>query len=242
MHIDWWTLGIQTVNVAVLVWLLQRFFWRPVSAMIAQRRDAAQAALAEAKASDSKAKAALADVERTRAGFAAEHAGILKQAHDAATKADAATQAAASTKVAALEAAGTAAIAASQKASEKQWADRSAQLAVDIAGKLAGRVDAPAVQSSFLAYLLDHLRAMPEAARKATEGCALEVVSAKAIDQPSTTAAIAKALGTTPTLTYRTDPCLIAGVELHGPHLDVTNSWQADLAKVLSEAKAAGTP
>jgi len=29
MTIDWWTLGLQTVNVAILVWLLQRFFWRP---------------------------------------------------------------------------------------------------------------------------------------------------------------------------------------------------------------------
>ena len=38
MTIDWWTLGIQTVNVVILVWLLGRFFWRPVAAMIEQRR------------------------------------------------------------------------------------------------------------------------------------------------------------------------------------------------------------
>ena len=35
MTIDWWTLGIQAVNVVILVWLLGRFFWRPVAAMIA---------------------------------------------------------------------------------------------------------------------------------------------------------------------------------------------------------------
>jgi len=29
MTIDWWTLGIQTVNVVILIWLLERFFWRP---------------------------------------------------------------------------------------------------------------------------------------------------------------------------------------------------------------------
>ena len=28
MTIDWWTLGLQTINVAILVWLLKRFFWR----------------------------------------------------------------------------------------------------------------------------------------------------------------------------------------------------------------------
>ena len=38
MTIDWWTLGIQTVNVVILIWLLGRFFWRPVAAMIEQRR------------------------------------------------------------------------------------------------------------------------------------------------------------------------------------------------------------
>ena len=42
MTIDWWTLGIQTVNVIILIWLLGRFFWRPVAAMIEQRRAAAQ--------------------------------------------------------------------------------------------------------------------------------------------------------------------------------------------------------
>ena len=30
MHIDWWTLALQTVNVLVLIWLLARFFFRPV--------------------------------------------------------------------------------------------------------------------------------------------------------------------------------------------------------------------
>ena len=71
MTIDWWTLGLQTVNVLILVWLLGRFFWRPVAAMIEQRRAAAQRMLAEAEAKRAQATAALAEIERTRAGFAA---------------------------------------------------------------------------------------------------------------------------------------------------------------------------
>ncbi|MDU1693666.1 MAG: ATPase, partial [Bradyrhizobium sp.] len=31
MTIDWWTVGLQAVNVTILVWLLARFFWRPVA-------------------------------------------------------------------------------------------------------------------------------------------------------------------------------------------------------------------
>ena len=34
MSIDWVTLGLQAVNVAILIWILARFFWRPLAAMI----------------------------------------------------------------------------------------------------------------------------------------------------------------------------------------------------------------
>ena len=90
MTIDWWTLGIQTVNVVILVWLLGRFFWRPVAAMIEQRRAAAQSMLAEAEAKQSEATTALAEIEQTRAGFAQEREAILAAAHEAAERARAA--------------------------------------------------------------------------------------------------------------------------------------------------------
>src|SRR5271154_4826322 len=87
MTIDWWTLGIQTVNVVVLVWLLGRFFWRPVAAMIEQRRATAQRIVAEADAKRGEATAALAEIAQTRAGFAKEREAILAQAHEVAEKA-----------------------------------------------------------------------------------------------------------------------------------------------------------
>ncbi len=72
MKIDWWTLGIQTVNVAILVWLLKRFFWRPVATMIAQRRTTTQNSLAETEEKRNQATAALAEIEKTRAGLTQE--------------------------------------------------------------------------------------------------------------------------------------------------------------------------
>jgi F-type H+-transporting ATPase subunit b len=239
MQIDWWTLGFQTANVAILIWLLQRFFWRPVAGIIEQRRAATRAALADAKANDDKATAALADVEKTRAGFAAERAALLKQAHDDAATATAATLAAAAKTVTSREAASTTAIETEHEAGDKAWEQRSGRLAVDIAGRLAGRLDGPAVQESFLGWLLAQLRALPEATRRATNGLALEAVSATPIDaagQTRVSGLIAEALGATPVISYRTDPALIAGLELHGAHLSVTNSWQADLKAILADA------
>src|SRR5476651_2521037 len=87
MTIDWWTLGIQTVNVVILVWLLGRFFWRPVAFMIEQRRATAERILADAEAKRIEATAALAEIERTRAGFAQEREAILAAAHEVAERA-----------------------------------------------------------------------------------------------------------------------------------------------------------
>ena len=87
MTIDWWTLGIQAVNVLILIWLLARFFWRPVAAIIEQRRATAQQILAEAEAKRSQATNALAEIERTRAGFDREREAIIAAAHEAAEQA-----------------------------------------------------------------------------------------------------------------------------------------------------------
>ena len=38
MRFDWWTLALQTVNFAVLVWLLHRFLYKPVLRAIDARR------------------------------------------------------------------------------------------------------------------------------------------------------------------------------------------------------------
>src|SRR5580704_8990409 len=102
MSIDWWTLSLQTVNIVILIWLLQRFFWRPVAAMIAERRVAAQKALADAEAARDKAKLDLIDINKTRVGFAAEREKILAEARATAEHASAAKLAEADQQAAAL--------------------------------------------------------------------------------------------------------------------------------------------
>src|SRR5271156_4694144 len=84
MTIDWWTLGIQSVNIVILIWLLGHFFWRPVAAMIEQRRAATREAIAQVEVQRTQASAALADIERTRAGFAGEREALLAAARQAA--------------------------------------------------------------------------------------------------------------------------------------------------------------
>jgi len=235
MTIDWWTLGIQTVNVAVLIWLLQRFFWRPVAAMIEQRRDVTRRTMAEAETAKVQATAALAEIEQTRAGFAKEREAML-----AATRAEADTirlalLADARQQAASVEAAAKAAIERTNTAADAAWTERSARLAVDIAAQLAARLDGAAVRAAFLDWLAQEIAARSD--RIVTNGTPLEVVSAVTLDcdeQERTRGRIVTALGGDPSIVFRTDPALIAGLELHGPHLLVSNSWRADLERILA--------
>ncbi len=50
MHIDWWTLALQTVNVLILIWILGRFFFRPVADIVAKRQEETASCLADADA------------------------------------------------------------------------------------------------------------------------------------------------------------------------------------------------
>ena len=129
MTIDWWTLGIQTVNVVILVWLLGRFFWRPVAAMIEQRRATAQRILAEAEAKRGLATAALAEIDQTRVGFAQEREAILAAAHKTADRARTARLEEAAKEAASLEATAKAATEMKKAETEKAWANRAGRLA-----------------------------------------------------------------------------------------------------------------
>ena len=239
MTIDWWTLGFQTVNVAILIWLLGHFFWKPVAGMIEARRASAQKVTEEAAKTRAEAAAALADVEKTRAGFAQEREAILADAHKAAEAAAASVLEKAKTDVAALQTAAQATAEKDRKAYESAWAERSAELAIDIAGRLAARLDGDAVQACFLEWLLCEIRKLPDTERNVAgaQGGALELVSALTLDaaeQRRFRAAIADALGGVHQIAFRTDDQLIAGFELRGSHLIINSSWRADLSTIQS--------
>ncbi len=240
MTIDWWTLGIQAVNVIILIWLLARFFWRPVAAMIEQRRATAQQILTEAEAKRSQATDALAEIARTRAGFDKEREAIIAAAHEAAELARTAMLAAATKEAAALEASAKSAIEKERKAAAAAWTGRANLLAVEIAKRLVARLDGPVVSAAFLGWLVQEIRQLPTDVRNAAsaDGVVLEAVSASPIepaDQERYRKLIGEALGVRPQIDFKVDAALIAGLELRGPHLVVANSWRADLIRILAD-------
>lgn len=240
MTISWWTLGIQAINVVILAWLLGRFFWRPLAAMIEQRRAATVKILADATMERDRAKQALAEIESTRAGLGKERDAILDAARNDAGKMQAESVSEGARQVGVLQQAGKATIAVEREAAAKAWAEQASHLAVDIAGRLASRLEGAAVRGSFLDWLAASIHALPDAERQAAclAGVTLDVISATELepdDRDDCQTRIASAFGGHPQLAFKTDPALIEGFELHGSALAITNSWRADLAQILTD-------
>jgi len=52
--------------------------------------------------------------------------------------------------------------------------------------------------------------------------------------------AVADAFGGKPLLVFRSDPAVIAGIELHSRHAVIRNSWRSDLDRIRKELNRDG--
>ena len=244
MTLDWWGLGLQAINVLILVWLLSRVFWRPIAGAITRRQDAAQAMLEEGKTAQAKADAALAEVAETRAGIAAEREAILAEAKATADTVAKAALKDAQTKADAMIAAARTAIDRDRNTARKENATRAAELSVEIAARLLGRFNTPAVQATFLAQLVEAIAEMSASDRAALIASAddIEIITEtnpEDAERAKIEQAVKDALDGTPSVRLVTDPDLIAGLELRSGHFVLHNSWRADLENILKEVENA---
>lgn len=240
MHIDLWTLGLQAINVLVLVWLLARFLFHPVAAIVARRRQEADTLLADAEAARARAQQEAAEVTRQHQALAAE-ATVMR---DAAQQEAAAARAAQLAQLQSdLAQARQDAEAGLSRERQQQWQQLEAQagaLAVEIARRLLARLPAVSVTVAMAQRLADDIAALPAQERDllAAEAGQLQLVTAAPLDadaQDVFAAALTRALGATPRFDLRVDPTLLGGVELTGPHTLIRNSWRVDLDRIAHE-------
>ena len=80
MHIDWWTVGLQAVNILVLVWLFGKFLFPRVMVIMQERQAKAHALLQEAGDLRAAAEQEKAQAEEMRLATLAERTRILAAA------------------------------------------------------------------------------------------------------------------------------------------------------------------
>lgn len=237
MKIDWWTLGLQAVNVVVLVWLLSRFLFKPVAAIIAERQATAARMLSDAQAAREAA-------QRDREAAAAETAQVaaareqgLREAGAAAEAEKARLLAQARSEAARLREQEQAEMAGARAGAAHAMQDRAAALAVDIATRLLARLPDSARVEGFVPGLIAALAALPEGTRATlADSAPLRLVAARALlpaERDQLHGAIDQCFGRAVALDVVADPALLAGLELDGDGAVVQNSLRADLAHLL---------
>ncbi|NDR58442.1 F0F1 ATP synthase subunit delta [Aliiruegeria sabulilitoris] len=239
MTIDWWTLGLQTVNLVVLVWILARFLFRPVSRIIAERRAAAHAALDEADAARRLAEAARDEARAAAEKTEALRAQVLATAREEATSETRRLLNEARTATDLLRAEGASELERMRREQQRALSREAGELAADIAGKLLDRLPDSARISGFVGGLAEAVAALPEASRRDLgAGGTVRLRAARDLTGTERTLleqSLKDALGHAPKLHIEIDPGLIAGLEIVGPHAIVRNHLRADLDRIREE-------
>lgn len=242
MHIDWSTLALQTVNVLVLIWILGRFFFRPVSDLVAKRKEAAAKVLADAEAARKEAEGLRAEAAELRADINAQRDRLLGEAYKAADAEKAMLFAKLSSEAEKRREEATAVIERQRAAMMRDLLDHAGDLSVDIARRLLERLPPDAAFSAFLGGLGTALAKLTPDVRASLAACGpdhpIEVVAATPLSEEQTAKLrelVRSALGVEPVMRIISDGRLIAGFEIRNRHIVLRNNWQADLAEIRQE-------
>ncbi len=237
MTFDWWTLALQAINFLILVWILHRFLYKPVTNVIERRRQEIEAAQTEADkcrlaaeevAVQCQARLDEVDEERratlrdTRARIEDERRRVLVEARREADD---------------LVAEARKQIAAERADALAALRDNAASLAVTLSESLLARTSHLAVTEAALERLDGHLAAMTaEEVRRlvgAPAKAAVTVTTAPALSpdgEREWRQRLARRLGGEVTIAFAADEDLIAGARIGFPFATLDFSWQGALA------------
>ena len=84
MQIDWLTVAAQIVNFLALVWLLQRFLYRPITDAMARREERIEARLAEARDARARVEAEAGQLREKQERLEASREEVLRAAREEA--------------------------------------------------------------------------------------------------------------------------------------------------------------
>ncbi len=239
MRIDWATLALQAVNLAILIWILRRFLFRPIADIVQRRRAEAAALTADAAAEKAKAEKLRAEAEAETLALAAKRAEALAAVAEEAEGQRRTLIDAAHAEAAALVAKGRDDARRARDEEQAEIAREAGALALGIADKLLARLPDEARVRGFVDGLAAAAAALPTSARaEIGDGERLILKSARALDDAekgACRAALEKPLGRAVDIDFVVEPALIAGLELEAPHAVVANSWRADLDAIAKE-------
>ncbi len=248
MHLDLWTIALQTVNFVILAALLYRFLYQPVLGMIEARQAEVQRQYDDAKAIEEKARTGLEAIASAREGIAAERKAALAAAAAQAQEA-AETRLGEAKREAQALLDGTRTTLADER---KQVAGEVRRAALDLGAEFARRLLAETPSelrgAAWIEGIEQHLNALPEPEREALKkqlanGHALTVQIAAPLSGAAAETwkdRLSRCLGNDIAIAFEVNSELIAGAELHFPAAVLRFSWRSELQSLRSEIEAHG--
>jgi F-type H+-transporting ATPase subunit b len=236
MNFSWWTFALQAANFLVLVWLLQRFLFKPVKGIVARRREEIGRTLAEATAEKQAAGRLRQELEaqkshleterqqlleRQSVQLSAERQKILEQARVEADK---------------LKSQAVEQVEKERAAANSELFEHSVQLAIALAERLLREINLPSLDYPFIARALDYVDGLPPIDRSTLLshlGASPVVLTTAypigAEQQADWCERFAKRIGTK-NVRFAADPTLIAGARIELADSILSFNWRDSLA------------
>jgi len=244
MAFSWSTFALQAVNFLILLWLLKRFLFKPVRAIVARRKEEIARAQAEAEAARQSAEQARKEVAARQSEIEAQGQGIIAQARaDLAAERSKMIEAARA-DIEKLKAAALKQIEEERDNAVRDVLDQSAQIGLQVAERLLREFAGPRLDELFLDSVLDHLDRLAAAERTALlsdlghDGGQLIVTTASSLNDATASkwrVTLSGRLGGSPQIIFAVNKELIAGTELQFPRAFLCFSWRQALTDARRE-------
>jgi len=241
MSFSWWTFALQAANFLILVWLLQRFLFKPVKAIVAQRKQEISRALNEASAQRQSAEQLKQEVEAARSAIAAERQRVLDDARALLSAERKETIAEARREADKVRAQALKNLEEERASAADKLFDKTLLLATSIAERLLREVAVISIEQPFLGRVIDYLDKMPEVRAKLLPrngASSVSVTTAHALgprEQDEWHEELEKRLDAGVTIKFDVDPSLIAGAVVTLPHAILKFNWRESLALAMKE-------
>lgn len=243
MQIDLWTLALQAINFLILVWILHRFLYRPLLALIGRRREQIDASLGEAGRREQAADDARQQYEARLAALHEERDRLIKQAEALVERQRQEVLQRAQVEAQALREGAQRQLGQEREAAATSLVEEGIDLALDLTSRLLRQVSGSGLADAFFERVLQSLdelapERIEELKSELGDGAALRLATDSALDrdvQASWQRRLADRLGPELRIEFTTDDSLIAGVELRFPHAVIGFSWRDSLSEARKE-------
>ncbi|HUA36057.1 MAG TPA: F0F1 ATP synthase subunit B [Candidatus Binataceae bacterium] len=244
MSFSWWTFALQAANFLVLVWLLQRFLFKPVKTIVARRKEEISRALSEVSAQKETVEQLKLETEHRKAQLESERQQLLDQARAQASAERQKVIDEAHGEAKKIRDQSLARLEQERTAASTELYQQSANLATNLAEHLLRESTDDSIEHQFLGRVTAYLDRMPPQERATllagSNPESLIVTTAHPLvaqQQTEWRAQLMKRLGTEVKIEFQDDTNLVAGTVLTFPHAILRFNWRDSLAAAMKELR-----